>query len=56
MFENTPVPPQQRLAFHQQGFTQMQTIAEATRDLYSTLTPEQQARLDSVGGIRTCLR
>jgi Spy/CpxP family protein refolding chaperone len=56
MFENAPVSPEQRLAFHQQGFTQMKKIADARHDLYTVLTPEQQARLDTVGGLRTCLR
>jgi len=38
------VTPEQRFGFHQQGFEQMQQLNAAARDLYATLTPEQQAK------------
>ena len=44
MHGGEPVTPEQRLAFHQQGLDQMQKITTASRDLYSTLTPEQQTK------------
>jgi len=44
---------EQRQAFHQQGFDQMQKLATATRDLYAVLTPEQKSQAGGLSG-RPC--
>jgi hypothetical protein len=44
MLNSGPPSPEQRLAFHQQGFNQMQQVRQARQDLLQVLTPEQQSR------------
>ena len=56
MFGSEPITPDQRLAFHQQGLDQMQKMATASRDLYSTLTPEQQTRAGNLIGMHHAMR
>ena len=56
MFGSEPITPEQRLAFHQQGLDQMQKMATASRDLYSTLTPEQQTRAGNLTGMHHAMR
>lgn len=56
MFGGEPISPEQRLAFHQQGLDQMQKMATASRDLYSTLTPEQQTRAGNLIGMHHAMR
>ena len=56
MFGSEPITPDQRLAFHQQGLDQMQKMATASRDLYSTLTPEQQTRAGNLTGMHHAMR
>ncbi len=53
MFAGT-VTPEQRQAFHQEGFDQMQKLASASRDLYAALTPEQQVQAGDLTG-RPCV-
>jgi len=48
--------PEQRFAFHQQGLDQMQKVIVASRDLYTELTPEQQARAGNLIGLHHGLR
>ena len=48
--------PEQRFAFHQQGLDQMQKVTIASRDLYTELTPEQQARAGNLIGLHHGLR
>ncbi|MGE5154908.1 MAG: Spy/CpxP family protein refolding chaperone [Bdellovibrio bacteriovorus] len=45
-----PMPPpiDQRASMHQQGWQMMQQTAQATRGLYQVLTPEQQAKADTL--------
>lgn len=50
MFANGVPNPDQRLAFHQQGLTQMQRVVDACRALFATLTPQQQAQLGNQTG------
>ena len=50
------VTADQRLGFHQQGLEQMQKVTAATRDLYSVLTPEQQAKAGGLIGPRCAAR
>lgn len=56
MLATGPATPDQRLAFHQEGLDQMQRVITARRDLFSTLTPQQQARADSLTGWSCGLR
>jgi len=49
MAGSTAVTPEQRQSLHQQGWTQMQAVVDATQNLYAVLTPEQQAK---AGGLR----
>lgn len=56
MLATGPATPDQRLAFHQEGLDQMQRVTTARRDLFSTLTPQQQARADSLAGWNCGLR
>ena len=48
--------PEQRFDFHQQGLDQMQKVTIASRDLYTELTPEQQARAGNLIGMHHALR
>ena len=48
--------PEQRFTFHQQGLDQMQKVIVASRDLYTELTPEQQARAGNLIGLHHGLR
>ena len=50
------IAPEQRLAFHQQGLDQMQKVTAASRDLYTLLTPEQQASAGNLVGQGICFR
>lgn len=50
MITNGQITPQQRLAFRQQGFDQMQQVINARRTLYNSLTPEQRTRADELVG------
>jgi len=47
---NGPMPPpiDQRAAMHQQGAQMMQQTAQATQGLYQVLTPEQQAKANTL--------
>ncbi|WP_051301717.1 Spy/CpxP family protein refolding chaperone [Sedimenticola selenatireducens] len=56
MFGGEQITAEQRFAFHQQGLDQMQKIATASRDLYSTLTPEQQAKAGNLIGMHHAMR
>ena len=47
---------EQRLAFHQQGLEQMQKVTAAGRNLYESLTPEQQAKSGNLTGFGYCFR
>jgi hypothetical protein len=51
MLNSGPPTPEQRLAFHQQGFNQMQQVQNARQDLLQVLTPEQQARAGNLIGL-----
>ena len=55
MLNSGPPTPEQRLAFHQQGFNQMQQVQTARQDLLQVLTPEQQALAGNLIGLN-CLR
>ena len=44
MLNSGPPSPEQRLAFHQQGFNQMQQVRHTRQGLLQVLTPEQQSR------------
>ena len=44
MLNSGPPSPEQRLAFHQQGFNQMQQVQQTRQELLQVLTPEQQSR------------
>ena len=56
MFGGEQISAEQRFAFHQQGLDQMQKVATASRDLYSTLTPEQQAKAGNLIGMQHSMR
>ncbi|MEN8179115.1 MAG: Spy/CpxP family protein refolding chaperone [Pseudomonadota bacterium] len=56
MMGSGSIAPEQRLALHQQGLEQMQKVTIASRDLYTVLTPEQQARAGNLIGFRHALR
>jgi hypothetical protein len=56
MFGSGQIAPEQRFAFHQQGLDQMQKVTIASRDLYTVLTPEQQARAGNLIGLHHGLR
>ncbi|KRT54379.1 Spy/CpxP family protein refolding chaperone [endosymbiont of Ridgeia piscesae] len=56
MFGSGSIAPEQRFTFHQQGLEQMQKVTTASRDLYSVLTPEQQARAGNLIGLHHALR
>ena len=43
-----PPPIDQRATMHQQGWQMMQQTAQATKDLYQTLTPEQQSKANTL--------
>ena len=43
-----PPPIDQRATMHQQGWQMMQQTAQATKDLYQTLTPEQQSNANTL--------
>ncbi|MEJ2589968.1 MAG: Spy/CpxP family protein refolding chaperone [Candidatus Thiodiazotropha sp.] len=48
MSGNAPMTPEQRLAFHQQGYNQMQQLINARRHLFDVLNPQQRAKADSL--------
>ena len=48
MSSNAPMTPEQRLAFHQQGYNQMQQLIDARRHLFDVLNPQQRAKADSL--------
>lgn len=50
------IAPEQRFTFHQQGLEQMQKVTTASRDLYTVLMPEQQAKAGNLIGLRHGLR
>jgi len=50
MFTHGPVSPEQRQAFHQQGYNQMQQVFDARRNLYSVLTPQQRSAAGNLIG------
>ncbi|MGD8589647.1 MAG: Spy/CpxP family protein refolding chaperone [Chromatiales bacterium] len=54
MFTSGPLSPEQRQAFHQEGFTQMQKVHNARQELYQALTPEQQAKVANLIGRKRC--
>ena len=56
MMGSSSMTPEQRFAFHQQGLDQMQTVNDASRDLYSVLTPEQQTSAGNLFGMYHGLR
>ncbi|EGW54149.1 Spy/CpxP family protein refolding chaperone [Candidatus Endoriftia persephonae] len=56
MFGSGSIAPEQRFTFRQQGLEQMQKVTTASRDLYSVLTPEQQARAGNLIGLHHALR
>jgi Spy/CpxP family protein refolding chaperone len=47
---NAPMPPSsdQQTAIHQEGAATMQQRVKATEDLYQVLTPEQQAKANTL--------
>lgn len=51
MINNGPVTPEQRQAFHQEGFNQMTKIRDARRGLLQVLTPEQQSKTGNLIGL-----
>ena len=56
MIGNGGIAPEQRFTFHQQGVEQMQKVTTASGDLYTALTPEQQAKAGNLIGLRNCIR
>jgi hypothetical protein len=50
MYNAGPVDPNQRAAFHQQGFARMQQVITATNNLNAVLTPAQKARAGGLLG------
>lgn len=56
MFGSEQITPEQRFAFHQQGLDQMQKTATASRDLYNSLTPEQQSKAGNLIGMHHAMR
>jgi hypothetical protein len=56
MVSSGPPGPEQRQAFHQQGFAQMQKVQSARQDLYRVLTPQQRANAGNLIGSSPCWR
>ena len=54
MVTSGPPSPEQRQAFHQEGFAQMQKVRDARQDLYQVLTPDQQAKAGNLIGLNRC--
>jgi hypothetical protein len=51
-FSSTGVTPEELLEFRAEGLAQKQKMLDARRDLYATLTSEQQARFGAPAGPR----
>ena len=56
MFGDNPVTTEQRFDFREQGLEQMQLLTAASRDLYNSLTPEQQAQAGYLVGFQHARR
>jgi len=50
MFNNGPMSTDQRQAFHQQGYNQMQQLFNARDNLYDILTPQQRTTAGNLIG------
>jgi hypothetical protein len=50
MFSNGPISPETRQAYHQQGYSQMQQLFDARRNLFDKLTPQQRSKAGDIIG------